>query len=58
MSNYASLLIVKKSVINMGIKIHNNLPSELKRIKFLKFLITIKKLFVMELFLFSTRVFQ
>jgi hypothetical protein len=26
----------KKSVINMGIKIHNNLPSELKRIENLK----------------------
>jgi hypothetical protein len=31
MSNYATLLICKTSVINMGIKIHNNLPSELKR---------------------------
>jgi hypothetical protein len=30
MSNYATLLAVKKSVIKMGIKIHN-LPSELKR---------------------------
>jgi hypothetical protein len=32
MSNYAALLVVKKSVINMGIKRHNNLPTELKRI--------------------------
>jgi hypothetical protein len=29
----ATLLIVKKSVINMGIKMHDNLPSELKRIE-------------------------
>jgi hypothetical protein len=36
MSNYAALLVVKQSVINMGIKIHNNLPSELKRIETFK----------------------
>jgi hypothetical protein len=32
MSNYATLFTVKKSVINVGIKIHN-LPSELKRVE-------------------------
>jgi hypothetical protein len=38
MSNYAKLLVVKQSVINMGIKIHNNLPSEIKRIENSRFL--------------------
>jgi hypothetical protein len=38
MSNYAALLIVKKGVINMGINIRNNLPSELKRIEHFKVL--------------------
>jgi hypothetical protein len=38
MSNYAILLIVKKSVSNTGIKIHNNLPFELKRIEYFKVL--------------------
>jgi hypothetical protein len=33
MSNYAELFIVKKSVNNMGIKTHNNLPSKLKKNK-------------------------
>jgi hypothetical protein len=37
MSNYATMLTVKKGVINMGIQIHNNLPSELKRIESVKF---------------------
>jgi hypothetical protein len=31
MSNYETLLV--KSVINMGIKLHNSLPTELKRIR-------------------------
>jgi hypothetical protein len=35
MSNYATLLIVK-NVINMGIKIHNNLPFKLIRIENVK----------------------
>jgi hypothetical protein len=38
MSNYAALLVVKKNVIKMGIKMHNNLPSELKKYKILRFL--------------------
>jgi hypothetical protein len=33
MYNYATLLVAKTSVINMGIKIHNSLPPELKRIE-------------------------
>jgi hypothetical protein len=35
-TNYAKLLVTKKSVINMGIKIHNNLPLEIKRIENVK----------------------
>jgi hypothetical protein len=39
MPNYATLLIVKKkSVINMGIKIHDTLPYKLKRIENVKVL--------------------
>jgi hypothetical protein len=38
MSNYATLLIVKISVINMAVKVHNNLPFELKRIENYKLL--------------------
>jgi hypothetical protein len=32
-SNYAALHVVKKSVINMGIKLQNNLPTEIKQIE-------------------------
>jgi hypothetical protein len=30
MSNYVTLLVVKKSVINMGTKMHKNLPFKIK----------------------------
>jgi hypothetical protein len=56
MPNYAALLI-EKNVINMGIKIHNNLPSELRRIENFKVFKNKLKSYLLQNFLFSRGVF-